>query len=439
MRSQVPLVANAKESGAVAEAVSLLEQAVRLARGVDRETSAQLLIELGEARSLLGDLDGADAAFVSAARRGLDPQAKARACYGRSGVALTQSRLDHARRLSRRGLAMLEPYGDDVAELRGRLLLDRAAVLDLSGRHDASLVPAGEAHTLAVRTGNRTLEAMANLHLGMAHLAQMRPEALSCVEAAVTIFEEIGHDRYLNSALNNNGLVAMHLGQWDRAIECYRRAAEHGERCGNTVDRAIVETNIGYLLFRQGRLDEAEGHARRSLRTFDVVGIPHQIGMVRYLLSEIAAAAGRLADARSEMTAARAAFVELGDAAMVIDCDVATMEQLVRAGRVEESRGMRAAVEAGIGLAEVPVVIAFERTVGRIEVHSGDTEQGWRHLLRALESARDHGLIYDECLCLRAIVAADASAAGSPFPREVIDRAMSDHDVLVEQLGLIRY
>jgi tetratricopeptide (TPR) repeat protein len=90
----------------------------------------------------------------------------------------------------------------------------------------------------------------------------------------VAIFEEIGHDRYLNSALNNSGLVAMYLGQWDLAIERYRRAADHGERCGNTADRAIVEMNIGFLLFRQGHLDEAEEHARRSLRIFDVVGIP---------------------------------------------------------------------------------------------------------------------------------------------------------------------
>jgi class 3 adenylate cyclase/tetratricopeptide (TPR) repeat protein len=432
----------AKESGAVAEAVTLLEQAARLGRGVDRETVAELLIELGEARSLLGDRDGADAAFLSAGRRGRDRRVKAQACYGRSGLALDQSRFDHARRLCRRGLSLLEPHGDDVADLRGRLLLNQAAVLDLSGRHDASLVPAGEALALAVRTGNRTLEGMADLHLGMAHLAHMRPEAFDCIEAAVTIFEEIGHDRYLNSALNNSGLVAIHLGDWDRAIECYRRAAAHGERCGNTVDRAIVEQNIGFLLFRQGRLDEAEEHARRSLRTFDVVGIPHTCGVARYLLSEIAAADGRLDDARTEMAAARARFEELGDAAMIVDCDVTAMEQLVLAGHVDEARLMRASVEARLDAAEPPLVIAFERTAGRLDVLSGDTEAGWRQLQGALRSARDHGLLYDECLCLRAIVAAaadaDADASGSPLPDDVVAGARADHDALVRRLGLVR-
>jgi tetratricopeptide (TPR) repeat protein len=428
----------AKESGAVAEAVALLEQAARLGRGVDRESVAELLIELGEARSLLGDLDGADAAFLAAGRRRPDPRSTARACYGRSGVALSLSRFDHARRLCRRGLSLLEPYGDDVADLRGRLLLDQAAVLDLSGRHDASLVPAGEAHALAVRTGNRTLEGMADIHLALAHLAHMRPGALDCAEAAVAIFEEIGHDRYLNSALNNSGLVAMYLGEWDRAIECYRRAAAHGERCGNTVDRAIVEMNIGFLLYRQGRLDEAEESARRSLRTFDVVGIPHSVGMARYLLSEIAAADGRLEDARTEMAAARETFEEIGDAAMVVDCGVTAMEQLLLAGRVDEARSQRAAMEGRLDSAGPPVVIAFQRIAGRLDVLAGDTEVGWRQLQDALESARQHRLLYDECLSLRAIVAAAVDAGGSPLPPEVVEQARADHDALVHRLGLVR-
>ncbi|HSP29560.1 MAG TPA: tetratricopeptide repeat protein, partial [Ilumatobacteraceae bacterium] len=429
----------AMASGAVAEAVALLERAVRLADGVDRASVGQLLIELGEARKLLGDLDGADASFVSAGRRRLDPRSYARACHGRADIALSRSRFPHARRLCRTGLTLLEPYGDEVDDLRGRLLLDRAAVLDLSGRHDASLIPATTAHALAVRTGNRTLEGMADLHLGMAHLAHMRSDALDCVDAAVAIFEEIGHDRYLNSALNNSGLIAMYLGEWDLAIDRYLRAAVHGERCGNTTDRAVVEMNIGFLLFRQGRLDEAEAHARRSLRTFDVVGIPQQGGLSRYLLSEIAAADGRLDEARRTMASARATFVELGDAAMIVDCDVTTMEQLLLAGRTAEVEAMRDDVASMLDAAEVPVVIAFERVAGHLEVLAG-VAGGTDRLERALASAREHGLLYDELLCLRAIIAADADArAAVRYPSDRIERARDDHEALVSRLGVVGY
>jgi hypothetical protein len=104
--------------------------------------------------------------------------------------------------------------------------------------------------------------------------------------------------------------------------------------------------------------------------------------MARYLLGEIAAADGRLDDARSEMATARAIFEELGDEAMVVDCDVTAMEQLVLAGHFDEAGPMRSTVEARLDTAEPPVVIAFERTVGRLDVLAGDVEAGWRHLER---------------------------------------------------------
>jgi hypothetical protein len=160
--------------------------------------------------------------------------------------------------------------------------------------------------------------------------------------------------------------------------------------------------------------------------------------MHRYLLSEIAAADGRLEDARSEMAAARATFEEIGDAAMVVDCDVTAMEQLLLAGRVDEARSQRAVVEARLDSAEPSVVIALQRTAGRLDVLAGDTEAGRRHLQDALESAREHRLLYDECLCLRAIVAAAADAVDSPLPPELVEQARADHDVLVRRLGLVR-
>jgi tetratricopeptide (TPR) repeat protein len=231
----------------------------------------------------------------------------------------------------------------------------------------------------------------------------------------------------------------MYLGRWDVAIERYRRAADHGERCGNTVDRAIVEMNIGFLLYRQGRLDDAEAHARRSLRTFDLVGVHHQDGIARYLLSEIAAADDQHDEAGRTMATAREMFVELGDAAMVADCDVTRMEQLLLAGHVAEARAMREDVNDRLDAAEVPVVIAFERVAGRLDVLAA-VDGGEDRLERALASAREHGLLYDELLCLRAILAAADTGPDDvvAFLPERIDRARADHDALVEQLGVVR-
>jgi hypothetical protein len=138
------------------------------------------------------------------------------------------------------------------------------------------------------------------------------------------------------------------------------------------------------------------------------------------------------------MSAARATFEEVGDAAMVVDCDVTAMEQLLLAGHVDEARGLRTSVEGRLESAEPPVVIAFQRTAGRLDVLAGHTEAGWRQLQGALESAREHRLLYDECLCLRAIVAAAHAELTAPtLPAGVIDQAMADHEALVRRLGLV--
>lgn len=62
-------------------------------------------------------------------------------------------------------------------------------------------------------------------------------------------------------------------------------------------------------------------------------------------------------------------------------------------------------------------------------------------LERALASAREHGLLYDELLCLRAIIAAGADnhpVAVGAFPPERIERAQAEHDALVGRLGVVR-
>ncbi|MEO6122874.1 MAG: adenylate/guanylate cyclase domain-containing protein, partial [Ilumatobacteraceae bacterium] len=396
----------AKSAGAMAEACGLLRQALGLARSVDRPGEGRLHLELAEALDALGDLDAAAESFKSAGRRLSDNAEAARVWHGRASLALTRGRFAQARAAVRNGLRAVEGSGPGGDEMRGRLLLDLAAVRDLAGRHQRSLGPAGEALELAKQSGNRTLEGMAHLHLGMAMVAMMRHEALDHVTKAVEIFEAVGHDRYLNSSLNNSGLVAMYLGRWDEAIERYRKAAIHGARCGLASDTAIVEMNIGFLMFRQGQLEEAEAQARRAMHTFDAIGVRSQSGVSRYLLSEIDAAAGRSTSAATWMSSAREVFVALDDDAMLVDCDVTEMEQHVRAGRLDEARALLPAIETRRSSAEVAIAIALDRTLGRLAMREADFDGAVRLIENALVVAREHQLAYDVYLCLEALIEA---------------------------------
>ena len=416
----------AKAAGAVAEACDLLDRAARLAVTVAPGELGPLQLELGEARSWLGDLDGADRSLAAAARRLGDPLDQARAYHHRADVALMRGNAGRARTWVRKGLAVVTPLGDDGGEQLGRLLLDQAAVFDLLGRPVQSIAVATEALALSTRTDNPVLRGLAHMHLMISYLGSMAPESFDHAEAAVEIFESIDHDRFLSNALGNSGLVAMYLGRWDEAVERYRRAADHAARCGNVVDRALVEMNLGFLLFRQGRLDEAEAHGRRAVRTFQTVRVAHSLGVARYLLSQVAAALGSFDEAAELMTTARAGFVDLADAAMVVDCDVTTMEQLLLAGRHGAVRAAGAGVAARLDAAEPAVRVTYERVLGHAEAASGD-RSGVARIERAAALADEHRLAFERMQCLASLIAVDAAD----------DAARAEHAAIQARLGIV--
>ena len=82
--------------------------------------------------------------------------------------------------------------------------------------------------------------------------------------------------------------------------------------------------------------------------------------------------------------------MELGDAAMIVDCDVTSMEQAVDGGRLETARALAAGIAPRLVAAEPEVVIAHERTLGRLELLEGDPA-GVDRMEAALAAARDHG------------------------------------------------
>ena len=95
--------------------------------------------------------------------------------------------------------------------------------------------------------------------------------------------------------------------------------------------------------------------------------------------------------------------------------------------------------ELQLAAAEVPVVIAFQPAAGQLDVLAGVIGSGWERLDRALGSARDHGLLYDESLCLLAAAAAvDAVGCAAPLRPEMIEQARAEHVALVERLGVVR-
>lgn len=408
----------AKEMGALAEAAELLGRAVAMAAEVDRSRMVDLLLEEAETRRWLGDLDGAERCLARVGRAAGDPLHVARGCHMTADVALHRGRLRVARSAAERGLAAISGLGAEAVELRCRLTLDLAARLDQMNRHTESIAVAESALELALEHGDELLEGLAHVHLEMSHSALLDPRAIEHGERAVAIFEALGHDRFLDTALVNSGLTAMFLGRWDEAEARYRRAIECSERGGQRLATAWSLLNLGFLMYRRRRLDEADALALRAMRLFDTAGVANEMAMSRLLRSMVAVAEGRLDDAGALLDAARAGYAELGDAGMLADCDVVRMSLHLAAGRHAEALALGRDVGTRLRSVEPEVVVTHGRLLGLVEELTGgagpgrgtampsgpSANTGAGRIRSALDRARGASMLYEVHECLAALV-----------------------------------
>lgn len=404
---------SARARGAAADAVELFERAVAIARRVDRPSVGGLLVELGNARVRTGDLDGAVAAYRAAAKVRLEPRARAELCHLRADLALSRRQRRSARQWIERGRALVDGIEPPPLDVTASLLLHEAVLLDLDGRHDAALEPARRASAIAADLGSPRLRALVHLQLEAILFNLMDPECIEHGRALVDLAVQLGDDRLLDQALNNTGITSMYLGRWDEALAQYQRARAHAQRCGHVADVAIIDQNTGFLLYRRGRLDEAEQLAREARRVLATVHDEYGVGISTLLLAMAAATRARFEEATSWLADARARFVQLGDEPMVVDCDVVGLDLLLRQGLTSEVSRRARAIETQLVHAEPEVTVSYGRILGAAEAADTETASaGLDRLRRALAHAREHHLLYEVYLCLDAlVVAGDQSSA----------------------------
>jgi len=422
----------AKAAGALAEASELLGRAAGMARAIRSDEITRLLLEHGETLSWLGDLAGAEQAYRCAARRRPSPDEHGRLCHLMSDHAMRTGQYRRMNAWIRRGLAALELDDEAGARWRCELLLDEAAWHSDLGRQLHALRSSNEALELADLLDDVMLQGTAHLSLEISYSTLMDAAAIAHGDAAVRCFERAGSDRHLASAYNNVALTSMHLGRWQEAFDRYARAREHGARTGRPVDVAIVDINVGFLLYRQGYHEQAEAHARSALHTLAVVGVRRHGAFAQLLHGLVAGVECRFSDAERWVALARAEFAEMGDVALVVDCDTVMLAHLLAQHRVAEVLAMAPAVARSLGGAEVEVVIAFDRTVGHARVLAGD-RAGSEQVRRGLLVARGKRMVYDEYLCLDTLV-----ALGDVLPAPEAARLRDAREAIAAKLGIGR-
>lgn len=90
------------------------------------------------------------------------------------------------------------------------------------------------------------------------------PTAKTYAAGALERFREVGERMRITEAQFNLGLIAMSLGEYDEAIRLYSDNLTALVDLGSRATIAAHENSIGYVLFLQGRLAEAEAYYLRA-------------------------------------------------------------------------------------------------------------------------------------------------------------------------------
>jgi len=155
--------------------------------------------------------------------------------------------------------------------------------------------------------------------LGLLHNATGRPQlAGRCLRQALDQSIRTDHALLQVSCLVNLGLVALHVGALQQAVEYYTRSIQPAEP-GHTVT-AMALTGLGCAWGCLGHFDRATDHLVRALALHRATGGRHGEAMTLRNLAETHLDAGRPRQAR-----------EFADAALAIAHDAADLRNKVAA------------------------------------------------------------------------------------------------------------
>ena len=248
-------------------------------------------------------------------------------------------------------------------------------------------------------------------------------------QRALEIYERTGELVGHGILLNNLALEAFEAYRWDEAVEGFRRAAELSERAGDVTNVARVHVNEADVLAERGVLGEAEQRLRDALRVWRAANYALAIGITESNLGRVLARAGRGEEARELLAEARVTFTDLGNPAWAAEATARIAESHVVAGEHREAlETANAALDEARESGAPPVLEAMiERLIGYALVQGRRKEEAALHLERSLELARGLGADLEIALTLKAM--ADTGLAGAD--------AAGESEEILGRLGVI--
>ncbi len=328
----------ARRKAATAEAAVHFERALAVSKGTTDATDeevARIAFALGDAESLLGNLDRAEAAFGKARKRAQDTETEVDAMLRVGNIRENQGRYSDAARWYDRAEALLPPISstDNQRKTRARVHFFRSGLLhrlnDQQGCIDEarlSLAEAEDANDVPAMA-----EALQRLHLATIYLG--REDHIRYGPTALRLFRDLGKFERQFAVFNNLGIQHYFAGRWTEAAQNYEAATEAGLQAGYVLGAMLGVANRAEILSDQGKWDEALElleSARRNLAS----GLHPMAAALVLLFSGITQdRKGEIRSAKLSLESAITALTELGLDDQALDAETRLLILQVSDGR----------------------------------------------------------------------------------------------------------
>lgn len=356
------------------------------------------------------------------------PAARARARRARAQALAYAGRFDDSLAACRDAIAIAVAGGQPIEAARARLASMHA--LGELGRYDDAIAAGTAAQQEFARAGEASLAAYADVNLGIIHQNRDDPRT------ALTHFDRarvsLAHEPIRVAWIDNNrGEALLLVHEFDAAEAAFRASLEASAAAGATLAAAIAEGNLADLLARRGDVQASMTHfeqARRRLEkdaarshlarlvaeqaealellgmseqaatTFkevlpelDSLGLSAEAARARAGLGRALLRLERFAEADEPLTAACAAFEQLGQAPAAARVNHLRARLALAAGRFDDAESLVAS--AAHALRDRPAdAAALDCDRASLRISAGAADDASALLERALPVAESLGL-----------------------------------------------
>lgn len=287
--------------------------------------------------------------------------------------------------------------------------------------------------SLPILAGSRSLQGLASDYGNIGNVYADKGEfekAVECYEKSRQLSLLTGDLETLANAYINLGLLHSQLGHWEVALGFYNQALATNRKLG--VEQSSVYANLGTLLLRRGKSEEAIQQCQKALALEEKAGNKHAVAQIRANLASICLAQNAYDQAIQQYRQVVAVMEQVGDRHGQSNIHVAL--GVAYFGKQEWAKAIRCC-EQSLGLrrtlGDVPGIIQVLEQLGKTYRRIGDVSKAIAHYEEALRISQSSNYAVGEADILYDLGSAYAQNNDLPTAISYYDRSLA----IAESLG----